>query len=469
MHVNFPPLEKIINQTFIPLFENQDRYLLLWGGRGSSKSNFTAKKLIYDCLNEPYLRFILIRNTYATIKDSQYQTIKDIVEEWGLQSLFTFKENPLEIKCWNGNMIYARGCDDVAKIKSIKDPSGAWYEEANEIKEEDFLTITTSIRTAKARFLQEILSFNPECEGEPEDFWINKWFFNGKPVEKCFTSTLEIRVGDKTLSTSYTAHHSTYHDNQWITPEFIAFIEYLRDTNPYYYQVFCLGEWGTKPAINPFAYNFDEKFHLTRQVGIDQTKRLHISIDFNLNPFGCLFSNIYRDESGLYVNFIGELSIENGSIHKMAERIKASYGPLLQNCLMTGDAMGKRRDLGQADNASNYETLRRSLELRQNQLIIPPNPTHETSRNDFNYLLHIAKDWRNRIKVQIHPDLCPGFVNDLRNVNCNAEGEIIKGNRNDLSQRADMLDCGRYTVHSFLRDEILRHQKLNFGNLILNK
>jgi phage terminase large subunit len=103
MRVNYPTdLSKIINQEFIPLFSNRDRYLLLWGGRGSSKSNFTAKKLVKDCLKSRYFRQILIRDTYASIKDSQYQTIKDEVYERGLESLFHFKENPLEIQREHG-------------------------------------------------------------------------------------------------------------------------------------------------------------------------------------------------------------------------------------------------------------------------------------------------------------------------------------------------------------------------------
>ena len=70
---------EIINETFVPLIDNKDRYIICKGGRGSSKSDATAKKLIYRCLNESYFRYILIRNVYGTIKDSSYQTIKDII------------------------------------------------------------------------------------------------------------------------------------------------------------------------------------------------------------------------------------------------------------------------------------------------------------------------------------------------------------------------------------------------------
>src|SRR5688500_14449015 len=101
--VNWCEWEDIINKAFVPLVDNRDRYLIMYGGRGSSKSDFAAKKLIYRCITEKYFRYVLIRNQYNVIKDSSYQTIKDIVHDLGLQDLFEFKLQPLEICCVNGN------------------------------------------------------------------------------------------------------------------------------------------------------------------------------------------------------------------------------------------------------------------------------------------------------------------------------------------------------------------------------
>ncbi len=144
---------KIINYSFDEVRKKINqfkyRYIILYGGRGSSKSDFIAKYLIFRCITDKYFRFVLVRNTYNVIKDSQYQTIKDIIVDLGLTELFEFKLNPLEIHCTNGNRFLARGCDDTTKLKSIKDPSGAWYEE-DIPSEGDFITITTSIRTGKA-------------------------------------------------------------------------------------------------------------------------------------------------------------------------------------------------------------------------------------------------------------------------------------------------------------------------------
>lgn len=217
-------------------------------------------------------------------------------------------------------------------------------------------------------------------------------------------------------------------------------------------------------AVNPFLYALDES-HFSTEVQLDWKKQLHIGIDFNLNPFAVVFANIWRDEMGLHVNFVNEFSIDNGSLQSMAQRIKAMYGPILHNAKMTGDAMGRNRNIALADNASNYETLRRLLGIRESQIVIPPNPTHEGSRNDFNYLLHISMDRKSQTHVRVNPTNCPGLASDMRMVQCDATGAIIKGNRKDLTQKADFLDCARYLINTFVKPDIERHQKSNFGQL----
>ena len=233
MKIILPPWNKAINETFIPLVNNKDRYLICYGGRGSSKSVFAAKKLIYRCLSEPFFRCILVRNTYATIKDSSYQTIKDIIFEWGLQDLFEFKLQPLEIHCKNGNYFIARGCDDTSKMKSVKDATSVWYEE-DVPTESDFITITSSIRTQRANYLQEIFTINPEVEGNYQDHWFWKAYFKDKPVNQGFSDVRQFDVDkDTKVNLTYTVHHSTHLDNKWLPDEFRAMLMDLKRTKRY--------------------------------------------------------------------------------------------------------------------------------------------------------------------------------------------------------------------------------------------
>ena len=357
--VNWPPWEKLINDRFVPLIQNRNRYLLLWGGRGSSKSVFAAKKLIFRCISEKYFRYILIRNQYNSIKDSQYQTLKDLIIEMGLESLFEFKISPLEISCINGNKFIARGCDDTTKLKSIKDPTGAWYEE-DIIDEKDFITITTSIRTSKAEYLQEIFTFNPEVEGDYQTNWFWKRFFEGKN-EVNFSSTATIDIGtDQQIELSYTSHHSTYVDNRWIPNEFIAFLRSMKDTNPYYYTIYCLGRWGNKTTSGQFYKLFTYAKNGIEKPAYQPDLPLHISFDFNVNPY--MTCTIWQIE-GKKATQIDEICLEtpHNSTKAVCRTFSQRYMSHNAGLFVYGDPAGMHEDTRSEKGFNDYVIIREEL------------------------------------------------------------------------------------------------------------
>ena len=282
--VQWAKWSELINPSFFNLVNNQDRYLILYGGRGSSKSDFAAKKMVYRCLTEKYFRYVLIRNTYSSIKDSSYQNIKDTIYSLGLEELFEFKLQPLEIHCKNGNSFLARGCDDTLKLKSIKDATGIWYEE-DIISENDFITITTGIRTLKATYLQEIFTINPEVEGNFQENWFWIKFFKDKPVGQTFSDSVTLKIDEnESVDMNYTVHHSTYKDNRWLPKEFKAFLMQLKITNPYYWDVYCNGNWGNRVFGGLFYKGFNVAENVVDRE-YNELEPLHIAFDFNVNPY----------------------------------------------------------------------------------------------------------------------------------------------------------------------------------------
>jgi len=345
MDVLWPAWRKIINDDFIPSIHNEDRYLIEWGGRGSAKSDSIAKKLIYRCLNDKYFRFLLVRENYNTVKNSQWQTLKDVITDLGLESLFRFKETPLEIKCVNGNKFIAVGCDNVAKIKSIKDPTGAWYEEDIPV-ENDWITITTSIRTTKASYLQEVFTINPEVEGAYEDNWFWKRFFKDQ-ANKNFRGKTVMEIDKIKIELAYTSHHTTYHNNRWLPPEFKAFLEGMRLTNPYYYTIYTLGEWGNKLTGGRAYKSFDRGINLTTR-SYDQNRVIHISFDFNVKPYmtATLWHVYYYDDDSIEaVQFDEILATEPLNNTKgLCRLIRDKYNNHTGGMFVYGDPSGKHED-----------------------------------------------------------------------------------------------------------------------------
>jgi hypothetical protein len=215
------------------------------------------------------------------------------------------------------------------------------------------------------------------------------------------------------------------------------------------------GDFVEATADNPFFYAFDPAKHVSKEAVYDEKKQLYISIDFNLNPFGCIFGHIWNDGKKEHLHIFDEMSISHGSVPEMIDQIKNRYSKKLSTCFLTGDAMGNRGEISQRDNASLYLQLQRGLGLSPKQLRVLPNPTHENSRVECNYVLANFDD------VKINPDKCQGLVRDMKLIQCDSFGGIIKKNRKDVSQQADLGDCKRYFIHSFLRDWIYRNMKLN--------
>jgi len=204
---------------------------------------------------------------------------------------------------------------------------------------------------------------------------------------------------------------------------------------------------------SPFATQFNELKHVSDTPFYDYKKQLIISIDFNLEPFCVTFHHHWQDATGDHFHTFDEGDIKHGSIPAMIDFIKSRYLHSLPNAIITGDAMGKNRDLSQRDNASFYIQLLRGLGMRDSQLKVAGNPTHENSRADCNYFLYHFPDYK------IHTN-CKGLIRDIRNVQVDSFGAIMKKNRTDVNQRADYIDAGlRYTVHNILFRWIENHQR----------
>jgi phage terminase large subunit len=119
-------------------------------------------------------------------------------------------------------------------MKSIKDPTGIWYEEMNEIAFTDFLKSTSSLRGG---VIQEIATFNPELE----DSWITNYFFPPKEsYEREDGNFLKV----DSIRKDTTILHTTYKDNQFVTEQSIELLESFKQVDYHYYRIYTLGLWG---------------------------------------------------------------------------------------------------------------------------------------------------------------------------------------------------------------------------------
>lgn len=434
--------EEAFIQCYRPLLNSNADIDFLWGGRDSGKSRHIAQQLIIDCLNKKYFRCVLVRKVFNTIKESQWQLIKDICEEWGISHLFTFKTAPLEIICKNGNKFICRGMDEPGKLKSISNPSACWCEEGNQLDRDDFIIIMTSLRYNTGR-CKLWFSFNPECEGEFEDFWLYKMFFKNRP--NLFSSKWVITLPGRynyskpqIVEFVYNSTHTTYIDNPWCKPERAAILEQLQFIDPYYYDVFTLGKWGNRKVTDPYCYCFNESKHVTTTT-LDRGLEVCLSFDFNVNPITC----------GVYQHFdtniwaVENIMLPNSDIYKLCDHILAKYNGCM--FLVTGDATGQNTSALVQDGINYYTIIKQKLNLMQTQMRTPTvNPKVEENRVLVNHAFY-------NLNVTLDKENCKGLIFDCKRVSVNDVGKIDKGDRNNPVKRADHLDNFRYYLNTFHR------------------
>lgn len=256
----------------------------LYGGRDSGKSREVAHQVIMDCMTKKAYKCLLIRKVLNTVRDSQYSLIQSVIEEWGLTRFFKFNSSRLEIiHIKTGNGFYGRGLDEVGRIKSFNNPSACWIEEGNQITNEDFVVVLTSLRSNNVR-VKTWFSFNPECAVNYTDFWLyQEWFEHTD--ELSFEYIKKIDVDDEVIEFRVRATHSTYRDNPWCPPQRKALYESYGDSknNSYWYQTYTLGLWGYRRTGDEFWKCFDEYKHTGKVSPINST--YHIVLDNNVNPY----------------------------------------------------------------------------------------------------------------------------------------------------------------------------------------
>lgn len=430
----------IPKKAFLPCYWhllNSDAHIdFYWGGRDSGKSQDIAQQLIKDCLRLPYFKCLLIKKTHNTIQESQWETIKNICEAWGIDHLFKFKVAPLSIECINGNRFLARGCDNPQSIKSTRDPSHSWIEEANQLSLDDFITVTTTLRANNVKIKQRV-SFNPEFEGDFEEHWLWKTFFAGKDPNGVYSWGLKLPNG-KEFNYTYTSTHTTYKQNPKVSPERIAFLEMLQDIDPYYYRVYTLGLPGRRKNNAPFVFAFDRTKHLGKTEW-NRAQTLYLSFDFNRQPLCCTVWQWYNNE----IKAIEAIKLDNSDIYKMCDYILLHYPGALY--IVTGDATGKASTALVQDAINYYTVIKSKLNLGQGQLKVPEsNPIVKESQVLTNAVFVMQK-------VVIDPDKCKGLIFDLENVRVLPDGSIEKKNREDPAQQADFLDTARYFFSTFFK------------------
>lgn len=417
-----------------------DKNVILFGGaiRGG-KTYCLLITFISLASKYPKSRWVIVRQSLPTLEKTTLVTFNELLQQGLSEHIKNFNRNTNTVTFNNGSQLLfmSESYDQDKELNRFRglECNGFGLEEVNEIREETFnKAIERAGSWQHAGKIKPLIfaTCNPTNGWVKERFY-DRWVDNKLPETWCYIPSLIT-------------------DNSYLSQDYIDSLK--ANMTPQDYRKFVEGDWNVYKVNNAFATQFDENKHTSDHIFFNNSKQLIISIDFNLNPFAVTFYHFWNDEYGYHCHQIDEAEIVNGNIPKMIELIKQRYNNQLPNCLLTGDAMGNRGDISQRDNASYYLQLMRGLGIRESQLKVSSNPTHENSRADVNYFLFHFPDFKISTK-------CKNSIYDLKYVECDDSGKIKKSNRKELTQRADYLDTFRYFVNNIAYKWIELHQKNN--------
>lgn len=264
-----------INKVYKPFLEAKNRHAILYGGAGSGKSHVVAQKILIRIATSKNHRILVVRKVARTLRASVFQMFRDIIGDEGLSHKFKVNKSDMTIECIDtGSQLLFFGLDDVEKLKSIAGITSVWIEEASEITQDDFDQLNLRLRVLRDDvYMQIVLSFNPISAHH----WLKKKFFDDGVEDTYIQKT-------------------TYHDNRFLPEEYLRVFDDLKKTNPTYYKIYALGEWGVLKGLVYESYNTIEEMpqHFEKE---------YIGLDFGFNhPFAVVHVRI--DGRNMYVDEI---------------------------------------------------------------------------------------------------------------------------------------------------------------------
>jgi phage terminase large subunit len=226
------------------------RIEVYYGGAGSGKSYGGTQKIYLKALKSKR-KVLVIRKIQRTIKDSIFSVMLTHLHSSGLYDLCRVSRSDLEIELPNGSIFLFKGLDDPEKIKSIDGITDIVIEEGTELTEDDFTQLNLRLR-ALVDDLQIYIFFNPISKKN----WVYDYFF-----------VRELPLNVKIIKT-------TYLDNKFLSEEYRQELERLKDRNPAYYRIYCLGEFATLdklvfPTYTTKVIGENEIKGLPRWIGCD--------------------------------------------------------------------------------------------------------------------------------------------------------------------------------------------------------
>lgn len=240
----------------ITAWRSARREVLMAGPAGTGKSRALIEKLHYCADKYAGMRGLMVRKTRKSMTQSVMVTYeRKVLPEGWLGNLIKFRTQEQEYRYPNGSIVAVAGLDDPAKVMS-SEWDMIYVQEATELDEEDWGSLTTRLRNGVMPYQQLMADCNP---AHPEH-WLKLRCDRGA------TLLLESR----------------HEDNPTITPEYLASLDELPRV---LYLRLRKGIWAAAEGT-VYQDEWNPSIHLIDRFDIPRDWPRYWVIDFGFrNPF----------------------------------------------------------------------------------------------------------------------------------------------------------------------------------------
>ena len=455
------------NEIFHPVCKdcgNTDiaEQVLCGGSAGGGKSYLGCCWLVSSCIQFSGIRMVVARLVRKTLLETTWQTLLDVLRQWGLKEDVNFHINNMAytITFWNGSTIIAMDL-----TPSPKDPdfnslgsleiTGGFIDEVSEVSEKAVEVLASRIRYKIAETFvvgKLVMSTNPCLT------WVRSTFVmtdDGDPV---------------TLAKGLRYIPFSLFDNPDEKFRAIYYNKLSKLRNKADRDRLLYGNWLFTASNKMAAYwNFDGDVHLVHNLKerfYDPYRPLILSFDFNVNPYmSCLPLQIDYDNKiiRIFPEYVGYPKDKRNNTPSFTRWIASQ---LLQEShigglLLTGDPAGASRSTQTEEGVNNFTIASKNLAntvLKPKIQLLNKQPSMTTRLEFINELLNGFEGWRIQIDARCHR-----LIEDLVYQKKNPDGtkekkKILNDNGERVEKWGHFSDCFDYAMVYYLSKEYMSYK-----------
>lgn len=327
---------------------------ILVGGRNSGKSFFMEQFANYKMHNSKKYKLLIVEDVETNIGAGVKDGILQRAEELGLEPYISSTKQPAEITHrLTGSTTIFKGYHSQSQqkqVKSLNEVTAAWYEEGENITQEQFKALRMQLRGGEETDRQLFITMNPINP----DGYIAKEFFDGEPDvvferfedgrPKVFEKRVRVDLDDgETVDIPCIVVVTTHRDNPYLTDSQRADIEDLKRTNPEQYEMLSLGKFVKGKGL--FFPEFERHIHTIKPFPLPEHWRRFIVLDYGLDKLAAYWVALNDRGKAFVYKEIWESDL---IISKAVDRIKQYTSEKIYQYLAPPDLWNRRQETGRS-------------------------------------------------------------------------------------------------------------------------